>query len=161
MKNIVVVGGGHSGFSCLWMLLNGHAGHDQHNSLKRDVGHIPYAHYKSIPNCDECCTCPKRKGNEPNPSACQCQCKCCGFFEFKEWPKMEIPAWSDGQIKILYRDKIKVFYSQVKHAEYDGYTDFKAYNYSKKGGFLYSFTGLRGDAKRLYKSCAKGEEKRV
>ena len=62
---------------------------------------------------------------------------------------------------MLYRDKIKVFYPQVKQAEYDGYTDFKGYNFSKKGGFLYSFTGLRGDAKRLYKAIRKGEEKRA
>jgi hypothetical protein len=54
-------------------------------------------------------------------------------------------------IKILYRDRIKVFYSRVKEAEFDGYTDFKALNFSNKNGFLYSFTGLRGDAKKLYK----------
>jgi hypothetical protein len=33
--------------------------------------------------------------------------------------------------------------------------------FSNKNGYLYSFTGLRGDAKRLYKSIQKGEEKRV
>ena len=31
----------------------------------------------------------------------------------------------EGSIKILYRDKIKVFYSKVQTAELDGYTDFK------------------------------------
>lgn len=64
-------------------------------------------------------------------------------------------------IKIIYRDRIKVFYSRVKDAEFDGYTDFRHINYSNKNGFLYSFTGLRGDAKKLYKSIQKGEEKRV
>jgi len=67
----------------------------------------------------------------------------------------------NGSIKILYRDRIKVFYSQVKNAEFDGYTDFKALNFSNKNGYLYSFTGLRGDAKKLYKSIMKGDEKRV
>jgi hypothetical protein len=67
----------------------------------------------------------------------------------------------EGNIKILYRDRIKVFYSKVKDAEFDGYTDFKNLNFSNKNGFLYSFTGLRGDAKKLYKKINKGEEKRV
>jgi hypothetical protein len=66
-----------------------------------------------------------------------------------------------GSVKILYRDKIKVFYSQVKNAEIDGYTDFRQLTFSNKNGYLYSFTGLRGDAKRLYKSVMKGDEKRI
>ena len=66
-----------------------------------------------------------------------------------------------GSIKIIYRDKIKVFYSKVKNAEFDGFTDFKQVCFSNKNGYLYSFTGLRGDAKSLYKSVMKGDEKRV
>ena len=54
-----------------------------------------------------------------------------------------------------------MFYSRVKDAEFDGYTDFKANNFTNKNGFLYSFTGVRGDAKKLYKRIMKGEEKRV
>ena len=96
-------------------------------------------------------------------------CKCYGWFQFRDW---EFDLETDGimndlmlsegaSIKIIYRDRIKVFYSWVKDAEYDGYTDFKQHSYSNKNGFLYSFTGLRGDAKRLYKKIVKGEEKRV
>lgn len=73
----------------------------------------------------------------------------------------DIMAMEGASIKILYRDRIKVFYSKVKEAEFDGYTDFKQLCFSNKNGFLYSFTGLRGDAKRLYKKIMKGEEKRV
>ena len=61
----------------------------------------------------------------------------------------------------MYRDKIKVFYNQVRAAEADGYGEFKKTCFTNKSGYLYSFTGLRGDAKRLYKSITKGEEKRV
>ena len=43
----------------------------------------------------------------------------------------------------------------------DGYQDYKQLNYSNKNGFLYSFTGLRGDAKRMYKGIMNGTEKRV
>jgi hypothetical protein len=37
----------------------------------------------------------------------------------------DIMAMEGASIKILYRDRIKVFYSKVKDAEFDGYTDFK------------------------------------
>ena len=37
----------------------------------------------------------------------------------------EVLDQEGASIKILYRDKIKVFYSRVKDAEFDGYTDFK------------------------------------
>jgi hypothetical protein len=43
-----------------------------------------------------------------------------------------------------------VFYNKVKDAEDDGYTFFKPEDFSNKDGHLYSFTGLRGDAKTLY-----------
>ena len=90
-------------------------------------------------------------------------CRCFGFFKHSEWgfDYSTIPQWSEGSIKILYRDKIKVFYNRVAAAEADGYTEFKKTTFSNKNGYLYSFTGLRGDAKRLYKSITKGEEKRV
>ena len=94
---------------------------------------------------------------------CSCVCRCFGFFKYSEWgfDYNSIPEWSDGSIKILYRDKIKVFYNQVRAAEADGYGEFKKTCFTNKSGYLYSFTGLRGDAKRLYKSITKGEEKRV
>ena len=37
----------------------------------------------------------------------------------------DIMTMEGASIKILYRDRIKVFYSKVKDAEFDGYTDFK------------------------------------
>lgn len=72
-----------------------------------------------------------------------------------------MPSWSDGSIKILYRDKIRVFYNRVSAAIADGYGEYKASTFTNKNGYLYSFTGLRGDAKKLYKSIVKKEEKRV
>ena len=43
----------------------------------------------------------------------------------------------------------------------DGYQEFEADKFSKKEGYLYSFTGLRGDAKELYLRIMRGQEKRV
>ena len=54
-----------------------------------------------------------------------------------------------------------MFYSKVESATADGYHDFDESSFSKKRGFLYSFSGLRGDAKRLYRSVTKGDEPRV
>jgi hypothetical protein len=65
------------------------------------------------------------------------------------------------EIKLLYRDGIKVFYKRVQDAEKDGYTYYKKSDFSNSNGYLYSFTGLRGDAKELYKKVTTGQEKRV
>ena len=61
----------------------------------------------------------------------------------------------------MYRDHIRVFYNKVSDAEFDGYNEFKEEHFAKKDGYLYSFTGLRGDAKELYLRIMRGEEKRV
>lgn len=54
-----------------------------------------------------------------------------------------------------------MFYSKVESAVQAGYTDFNETCFSRKKGYLYSFTGLRGDAKKLYTAVTKGDEKRV
>lgn len=54
-----------------------------------------------------------------------------------------------------------MFYNKVTDAEFDGYTEFESEKFSRKDGYLYSFTGLRGDAKDLYLGVMHGEEKRV
>jgi hypothetical protein len=70
-------------------------------------------------------------------------------------------VFDDYDITILYKDNIKVFYSQVRNAIADGYTDFKSHCFKNKNGYLYSFTGLRGDSKRLYHDIVNEKEKRV
>ena len=64
-------------------------------------------------------------------------------------------------IKILHKDQIKVFYRRVQDAINDGYSHFDKREFSNNKGYLYSFTGLRGDAKELYRSVAQGREHRV
>lgn len=160
------------------MLLNGPATYSKNHSVKiptkRFLEHPPSANLKTVNGCIECCTgshSVKGLSSEKCQGGgnCQCACKCYGWFQHKDWEfdkededvLKELFEHTDAYIKIIYRDKIKVFYSKVKEAEFDGYTDFKPLSFSNKNGFLYSFTGLRGDAKRLYKRIVKGEEKRV
>ena len=93
-------------------------------------------------------------------------CKCFGYFKYDEWPSeetLELPDFAEGDIKILYRDRIKVFFKKAKAAEEVGYIDFDTEERAKKkkDGYLYSFTGLRGDAKSLYLDVINGIERRV
>lgn len=67
----------------------------------------------------------------------------------------------DVTIKILYRERIRVFYNTVNQAIDDKYTNYDKKQFPKKNGLLYGFTGLRGDAKELYGKIMKGEEKRI
>ena len=56
---------------------------------------------------------------------------------------------------------MKVFYKKVSDAQQDGYTNFKKTDFANENGYLYSFTGLRGDAKDLYKKVTSGQERRL
>ena len=55
---------------------------------------------------------------------CTCVCKCFGYFKYDEWPnldmegddKLVLPEFGPGDIKILYRDRIKVFFKTTKAA---------------------------------------------
>ena len=61
----------------------------------------------------------------------------------------------------MYKERIKVFYNKVSNGIADGYSDFNSRCFTNKNGYLYSFTGLRGDAKKLYQDIVKRKEKRV
>ena len=62
----------------------------------------------------------------------------------------------EGDIKILTRDKIRVFYDSVSEARRNGYHDFDSKYFSKSSCILYGYTGLRGDAKELHSKIISG-----
>lgn len=134
MKNIVIIGGSHSGFSAAWMMLNGPATFNRNNSINSQKWKsMPDAVYKSIPSCPECCACKEtKKGTAPK---CNCVCKCFGYFKYEDWEFDEslLPKhFENANIKIIYRDKIRVFYGTVIQAQQDGYHDFNENIYSNK-----------------------------
>jgi len=65
------------------------------------------------------------------------------------------------EIQILYRSSIRVHYNTVKEAKENGYTGYNPKHYPRDDGFLYSFTGLRSDAKEMYEDILTGKENRV
>ena len=85
------------------------------------------------------------------------------MFDYDDWKfdYSSLPQFEEGSIEILFREQIKVFYNKVSDAEKDGDNEFETDKFSKKDGYLYSFSGLRGDAKDLYLRIMRGQEKRV
>eukprot|EP00602_Paraphysomonas_sp_CaronLab_P005741 CAMPEP_0185032342 /NCGR_PEP_ID=MMETSP1103-20130426/20321_1 /TAXON_ID=36769 /ORGANISM="Paraphysomonas bandaiensis, Strain Caron Lab Isolate" /LENGTH=1063 /DNA_ID=CAMNT_0027568195 /DNA_START=198 /DNA_END=3389 /DNA_ORIENTATION=+ len=61
-------------------------------------------------------------------------------------------------IYIIHRTAVKVFYSCKKDADKDKYTSYDGVN---KQGQIHAFSGLRGDAKNLYRNIRTGIETRV
>ena len=57
-KNIVIIGGSHSGFSCAWLLLNGPA--DYKNEMAKidpDAKEYPHSRIYVNKKCKNCCVC--------------------------------------------------------------------------------------------------------
>ena len=111
LKNIVIIGGSASGWSTAWLLLFGPACYYKNNSIKLNQrGEFPGAKVKSINGCKDCCLCIKQK------ATCSCACSCFGTINYKDWEfdYTRLPTHFEvGSVKILYRDKIKVFYPTV------------------------------------------------
>lgn len=122
VKKVVIIGGSHSGFSAAWLLLNGPA--DIHNNAHAQCRYkaFPGAVFKTIADCSECCSCLSKKKN------CGCVCICFGFFKYQNvaFDYSLVPKFGIGDIKILYRNNIKVFYKKVHMARADGYKEFSS-----------------------------------
>ena len=65
-------------------------------------------------------------------------------------------------IKVIYREKIKVYYSTLTGAHADEYHDGDGTSTSKSpNSIVYPFTGIRGDAKDLWRKARRGGEPRL
>jgi hypothetical protein len=60
------------------------------------------------------------------------------------------PEFAHIKINIIYKNDIKVMYKSKEEAMMDGYTNFSKGVVNSKG-IIYPFTGLRGDAKDLWR----------
>jgi hypothetical protein len=79
-------------------------------------------------------------------------CKCLSTFSYGDWSTIEqanLPQFRHGvdEVVILYRDRIRVYYKNIEKAEADGYDELDRDKFGKANGYIYAFTGLRGDAK--------------
>ena len=169
-RRIVIIGGSHSGFSSAIMLLNGPSSLLKNTSVIPTVQHVykregkftfPGALLKTIENCNRCCTCSYLKKEKiiNKTDKCSCVCRCFGFFKYSDWGfdySNDLPHFEDGSIKILYRDKIKVFYNRVSAAAADGYTEFKPTTFSNKKWLSLLVHWTEGRCKEtLQKHCQK------
>jgi hypothetical protein len=62
------------------------------------------------------------------------------------WPILT----GDDEIKIIYRNNIKVHFSTYQEAASFGYQDFDKNLDMSKGGIVFPFTGIRGESKDLW-----------
>jgi hypothetical protein len=72
-----------------------------------------------------------------------------------KWPLLK----KDDNVQIIYRNQIKIHYATQKLAQEDCYSSFDPLLDLSRGGIVYPFTGIRGDAKDLWRKVSKGEEK--
>jgi len=75
-------------------------------------------------------------------------------------PTKALWNWKRGDIMIVHRSKIRLYYNSAAEAKRDGYTEIDDGSTSSSGR-INPFSGLRGDAKALYREILKGSEKRV
>jgi hypothetical protein len=93
-------------------------------------------------------------------------CKCLSTFSYGDWSTLDetqLPQFREDidEITILYRDRIRVYYKNIEKAQADGYNEFDKEKFAKANGYVYAFTGLRGDAKQMYQDIKSGKEKTV
>lgn len=165
IKNIVIIGGSHSGFSCAWLILNGPASYKRNNSIKLTQWQTyPEGHIFKNEGCSNCCVCGSSKvpqlAEAADQKPCPCTCYCLGGhivyreneFDYEKYIPKHLEA---GSIKIVHRDRVRVFYDTVSAAKKDHYSDFDKNLFPKNSCILYGYTGLRGDAKDMYKNLKK------
>ena len=59
-------------------------------------------------------------------------------------------------VKMVYRGQIKIHYATQQLASQDGYLDYDKKLDMSKGGIVYPFTGIRGDAKEIWNRLKRG-----
>jgi len=77
-----------------------------------------------------------------------------------EDPSKALWNWKRGDIMMIHRSKIRVYYNSAAEAKRDGYTELDNGCLSNSGR-VNPFSGLRGDSKSLYKEILSGREKRI
>jgi len=142
---ITILGSQHSAFSVAHMLLEGPY------KLRRT---FTYTKKKREKRCKRCRTC-------AHTERCECAVNCLCYSSPREVKSEQSKVEGVSKVTILFRDKIRVHYSSIALAEQDGYSDFDKRLDATKSGIVYPFTGLRTDAKQLWRRIKNGQEQRV
>ena len=183
---ITILGGSHSAFSIVYLLLNGACpipSFDDIARKQRQVRKSNSAHMvqskqvqgdrKSGVNgvklslCKDCVCCPYGLTHSIHQ---QCMChQTCACLSNPRIPDGANKDSSGGQgilsgddkINILYRKQIRVHYQNVQQAKSDFYFDYDKNLDLSKGGIVYPFTGIRGDSKELWNRIKRNDIRHV
>lgn len=68
------------------------------------------------------------------------------------WPVLS----GSDKVQIIFRKQIKVHYSSLADAQSANYSEYDRNLDLSKGGIVYPFTGIRGDAKELWNKIKNG-----
>ena len=162
VKEISIVGGSHSGLSCAWMLINGSAMYDYKDYQPQEfdmdffdpeLREQMFTKQKAkVPKESRKYRCTRRiKSKLEHPPSEFSELG--EEFEYLPWNVGGIlshPDFCHIKIKIICKNELKVNYKLKEEAAMDGYTNFTN-NCINSKGIIYPFTGLRGDAKQLWR----------
>ena len=187
---VAILGGSHSAFSILALLVNGPTRvglfedaqkkfQNKFNKLKMQNKGIkrtdlpqefPSIGPKSyqLKVCNNCISCP-HKLTHSSDKKCLCGIQCCCLSQ----PRINLPSsgipnsslWPvlkpQDKIQVIYRKQIKVHFASVAEASNHSYKDFDQNLDLSKGGIVYPFTGIRGEAKDLWMAIRNGHVSNV
>lgn len=128
-----IIGGSHSSFSCIWLLLNGPC----------------RCLCCNIENHNNCLSWNNAYNHE----------LFCDIIESNENKKSKFDLSNYLDITLYHKSNIKVSYLSKEDAIKDNYTLFDSKSMNTKGR-IYPFIGIRADAKELYRKYSNGLEKR-
>ncbi|OWZ23758.1 hypothetical protein PHMEG_0001328 [Phytophthora megakarya] len=176
-RKVCIVGGSHSSFSVAWLLLNKFVDPKAVTCTTRKAPVCSGSPKKCDPNttreaCETTLVSPNRASSEAPASVTtsvspltitKCETatvkvkriSLTGSSGDTSSPKSTI--FNPRDIMILHRSPVRCYYGTKKEAEADGADASRV----DRSGCVNTFTGLREDAKRLFKSVMSGREMRV
>lgn len=158
----MILGGSHSAFSVLYMMLYGPVRVNLFDDFKRRGSSKQKVKQSGAPKgfqqhqCTKCLACPFYM-NHVNESPCVCDnlCTCLSrpVINLDNYEKDIVTQTilsPEDSVTIVYRNCIKVHFSTAQEAAKVMYSDYDKNLDLSKGGIVYPFTGIRGDAKELW-----------
>ncbi|KAL8005429.1 putative FAD/NAD(P)-binding domain, FAD/NAD(P)-binding domain superfamily [Plasmopara halstedii] len=169
-RKVCIVGGSHSSFSVAWLLLNkfydsktkglllstdSSKKQTQFDSEEIQTTSVP--HLRASDKLTLTLAPLTVKKHDNSSTSTTVKHKCHASHSASGFIVSQTAAFSPKDITILHRSPIRCYYGSKKEAEIDGVDGSRV----DRSGCVNTFTGLREDAKKLFKSVKSGREVRV